>query len=531
MTAQPAGMVAAGHDATATAAATVLADGGTAFDAIIAAIAMACVAEPVLASLGGGGFLTALPVGERARVHDFFVQTPGRRRPESEMDFRPLRVDFGTVTQEFHVGMATVAVPGLVRGLFDIHSALGRVPMRDLLAPAVRAAREGVAVRAFDAHVLDIVAPIFTHDPTCAAHYASPGADQHAADQHAADSATSPRLLQAGDRFRSPELADALESLGIEGPELFYRGEIAERLAAVTADGGHVGRADLEKYQTACVPALTSPWRDWQLAAPPPPASGGVLIAFALDLLSPVLPGGQTPYDPARLLALVDALSLTSEARARVEAQSGHAPDESILSPAFTRVYRERLANLPRAHSNTSHISIIDGSGNAAAATLSNGSSTGRLVPGTGIMLNNMLGEQDLNRAGFHRWPTDTRMTSMMCPTVARAPDGSLLAIGSGGSNRIRSAVLQVLLNVLDAGLDVASAVAAPRVHLEDSHLSVEHGFDVERLEPVLSRWRDHKVWSQTNMFFGGVHTVIRNARGHTDGSGDPRRGGVCVRA
>ncbi len=146
---KPRGVVAAGHTLTAEAAAEVLRAGGNAYDAVLAALMVACVAEPVLCSPGGGGFLLARPAAGKPRVYDFFVQTPATRQPEANLDFRPILADFGAVTQEFHIGLGTVAVPGLVRGLFDIHRNLGTLPMGEIVAQAVSHARNGVTSTPF----------------------------------------------------------------------------------------------------------------------------------------------------------------------------------------------------------------------------------------------------------------------------------------------------------------------------------------------------------------------------------------------
>jgi len=159
------------------------------------------------------------------------------------------------------------------------------------------------------------------------------------------------------------------------------------------------------------------------------------------------------------------------------------------------------------------------------------------MVPGSGIMMNNMLGEEDLNPHGFHAWPEGSRMSSMMAPTVTYGADGSIAAFGSGGSNRIRTAILQVLLNTIDFGQGIAEAVAAPRLHFENGVVNLEGGL-VEALGAVLGPGlvealqgpeRQVVFWPPHNLFFGGVHAVRRDARGHFDAAGDPRRGGTAV--
>jgi gamma-glutamyltranspeptidase/glutathione hydrolase len=158
---------------------------------------------------------------------------------------------------------------------------------------------------------------------------------------------------------------------------------------------------------------------------------------------------------------------------------------------------------------------------------LSNGEGCGYVVPGTGIMLNNMLGEEDINPLGFHRWPTDTRIASMMAPSLAVEGDGSITALGSGGSNRIRTAILQVLINMLDFKMPAAAAVEAPRLHFENGLLSIEPGFDDQTVERLAADFDKIDKWDGLNLFFGGVHVArLDGLTGRFTGGGDPRRGG-----
>ena len=195
------GAIACGHPATAAAAREILEDGGNAFDAALAALCAACVAEPVLCSLGGGGYLLARRANGEAVLYDFFVETPLKHRPAGEVDFYPILADFGTATQEFHIGLGAIATPGAVRGLFDAHTDLGSLPMTRLVAPAARIAREGVPLRPVDSYLFQVVGPILAARPEGRALFTqSDGA-----------------LVACPDVLRQPELADTLEALAREG--------------------------------------------------------------------------------------------------------------------------------------------------------------------------------------------------------------------------------------------------------------------------------------------------------------------------
>jgi gamma-glutamyltranspeptidase/glutathione hydrolase len=500
------GAVAAGHPQTAEAAALLLEAGGNAFDAALAALCAACVAEPVLASLGGGGFLTARTAAGESRVYDFFVQTPRRRRARAELDFFPVVADFGTAQQEFHIGMGSVATPGVVRGLFDIHRDLGSLPMRCIVEPAVTAARDGMQLNRLQAYIFGVVAPIYLVTPGARALYASP-ADPR-------------RLYGEGERMCQPELADTLEALAIEGDRLFYEGEMARALVTLCEHaGGQLGAADLAGYRTCRRAPLRHAYRGARLDLNPPPSSGGLLIAFALALLAGQDLGRDCFGTPEHMLTLARVMEQTNLAR-----DAGPA-DHQLLHEDWLARHRRAVNGRPLATRGTTQISVIDAQGNAASLTLSNGEGCGHVLPGTGIMLNNMLGEEDLNPEGFHRWRENVRVSSMMAPAVAEHA-GRLIAIGSGGSNRLRTAILQTLSNLVDFGMTAHAAVAAPRIHLERGKLSIEPGLAADTLRVLTDQWPDHQVWDQPNLFFGGTQTVVYDGR-QFDGAGDPRRGGV----
>ena len=503
------GVVAAGHALTATAAEDVLRAGGNAYDALIAALATSFVAEPVLSSPGGGGFLLAAPAGEGPRVYDFFVQTPRGRRPAGEVEFHPVMADFGAARQEFHIGRGTAATPGMMRGLAEIHADLATVPLHELVAPACRLAIEGVTVSAYQAYLFGVTEAIFGASEACRAIFGGAGRPG--------------KLVQAGERLANPLLADALEAIAVEGADLFYRGEIAASLVSDMAAGGHLAAADLAGYRVEKRAPLSLDYRGVRILTNPPPASGGTLVGFGLALLGAEEAGAGAFGSAAQVGRLAAVMEATAAARVAHSIET-----LASLDPASVARWREQVAGRARAFRGTTQVSVIDAAGNVASATVSNGAGSDYVVPGTGIVMNNMLGEADLNPGGFHRWPLDERMTSMMAPTALAWRDGRKVATGSGGSSRIRTALLQVLVNLVDFAMDVEEAVAAPRIHVEDAFLSVEGGFDPERIAPVLAAWPDHQLWDAPNMFFGGAHSVASGPRG-VEGAGDPRRGGACA--
>jgi gamma-glutamyltranspeptidase/glutathione hydrolase len=455
--------VAAGDPATARAARALLEAGGNAFDAAVAAMFTAMVAEPTLTSAGGGGHLMACPAEGTPMCFDFFCDMPSGQ-PEGALDFQGVWVDFGTTRQQFHVGRGAAAVPGNLAGLLHVHERLGHATRGDLLAPAIQSAREGVRITVQQAHVIALLEPILTREPAPAALFAPGGT-----------------LVGAGDLLRMPEFASFLEALAAAGPDLFYR-EMAATVTAPLHEGGLLRAADLANYTVREREPLAVDFKNHTVLLNPPPAASGRLMAFTLSLLD-----GAPEIDPPTL----------------------------VRAFASTDTYRANpWATEPMTRGATTHVSVLDRHGNAASVTTTNGEGCGHLATGCGFLLNNMLGEEDLNPRGFHQHTPGARLATMMAPTIALRNGRAELVTGSGGSNRIRSAVLQVLVNRLARGQSLADATNAPRLHLEGSTLHAEPGAETAGEFAV-------EQWPEPSVFFGGAHSVAPG-----EAAGDTRRGG-----
>jgi gamma-glutamyltranspeptidase/glutathione hydrolase len=520
MTTRAKGVVAAGHPVTAEAARTILQAGGNAFDAAIGALLASCVAEPILASLGGGGFLLAHPIEGPPRVFDFFTQTPRKRRPPQETDFHPILADFGTAQQEFHIGMGSMATPGVVAGIFAVHAALGRMPLETITEPARSAALVGVKLNAFQHYIASIIAPILHSSPAARALHAGPRGGGE--------------LAREGDLLRHAELAATLEALPREGPGLFYRGELAARLAEDSrTGGGHLTRQDLASYRVELRSPLSADYRGAKILTNPPPSLGGTLIALALALMELRERNGQDPQSVEHLMSLARTMYLIQQLRRNegIDRNLDARAAKELLSKDKLQPYLDARTQGLVVTRGTTQISVADSDGNLASLTLSNGEGCGYVLPDTGIMLNNMLGEEDINPGGFQTWTPDRRLASMMAPTLVFSQDGKAIALGSGGSNRIRSAILQVLINLLDHGQTLEQAVEAPRIHFEDDTLHVEIGPSEETLKTLDHAFPNRRIWPDHNLFFGGAHAVMVDHNGRLAGQGDSRRGGVSLLA
>jgi len=500
------GVVAAGHELTTRAAAEILEDGGNAFDAALAATFMTFVAEAVFSSPGGGGFLMARREGsDSARLFDFFTETPLKRRPDNEVEFFPIYADFGPAKQEFHIGLGSSATPGAVPGLFLWHEALCTLPMKRLVEPAVRAARTGFPLTEFQAYLFTVIAPILTASEGAAKIFAPGG-----------------KLMTAGETFHNEGLAETLEWLAEDGVRLFVDGDVGKAIVAQSLSlGGHLTYDDLKSYRVELREPLYWRHAGATVALNPPPAASGPLIAFGLAYLEALQEGGGK-LDAS---ALKRAMEATNEARTT----HGEGLAARLAGGVLAKELREAKRH-PQAYRGTTHVSVIDREGNAASVSLSNGEGNGYIVGNFGFMLNNMLGEEDLSSGGLNAWRTGTRLSSMMAPTIILEPDGTVIALGTGGSNRIRTAILQVAVNLLDHGMSLDNAVEAPRLHVErDGNMSFEPDLPESVQTELLALGEKAHAWPARNLFFGGVHAARRRPNEGLEGAGDPRRQGVAL--
>jgi gamma-glutamyltranspeptidase / glutathione hydrolase len=514
------GAIAAGHPLTAAAGARMLEEGGNAVDACVAAGFAAWVAESPLSGPGAGGFALVVPAGRRpARVADFFVATPGLGRPLPKgAEMHAVDVGFGgdsETTQIFRIGEASCAVPGAAAGLEAVHRAYGRLPWVELLRPAIEFARAGFELTRPQAHLHAILDLILRHSDEGRRLYS--GAEG--------------ARLGPGDALRFPDIAETLERIGAGGAAALYRGDLAAEIAeTVQAGGGGVTRDDLAAYRVAWRKPVRIGYRGHEVISNPPPSSGGILIAYGLALLERT--GRGAPGSADAISSLVEVMREQTRARGEGFAAGLHrgglarrllAADELARAAARidTRVRGEPERASP---GGTTHVSVVDADGNAASLSSSTGSGSGVIVPGTGIHLNNMLGEYDLV-AGGPATP-GRRLTSMMAPTVVVGPNGPRLVVGSAGSVRLRGAIMQVIANVVDHGLGVGEAIDAPRVHLDEPHVHCEGGFDPAALDRVAALGYDVVRWRRRNLFFGGTNAVEVCDDGRLDAAGDARRGG-----
>jgi gamma-glutamyltranspeptidase/glutathione hydrolase len=515
------GAVAAGHTLTAEAGAEVLREGGNAVDACIAAAAMSWVVESPLTGPGAAGFLLVRAASSGiVRLHDFFAAIPGDGLDGPVGEMEEVDVEFDRdATQVFRIGAASCAVPGAIAGLEAAHRAYARLPWRRLLQPAITAAREGFELNRTQAYLHAILDLILRHTEDGREIFGPNGT-----------------RLVAGDRLVMRDLADSLEQLADEGAEAFYGGELGRRVSEhIRAEGGSLTEADLARYRVISRRPIRVAFGEHEFVSNPPPSSGGVLIGYGLLLLSRLGPGGRVGSAEA-IARLVEVMREQTRARGGSFASDLHRGGLANrlfgeLDAGVERITaREVGRSEPVGAPGTTHISVVDAAGNAASLTASSGSGSGVIVPGTGIHLNNMLGEYDLNPVGRRRGAiVGRRLTSMMAPSLVLDGGRPRLVVGSAGSVRLRGAILQIVLNVAMHGMDVGAAIDHPRVHLEEPNVHCEGGCDPGELDR-LEAWGYELVrWRRRNLYFGGAAAVELREDGSLDAAGDPRRGGHGV--
>ncbi len=512
------GAIAAGHRLTAEAGAEILAEGGNAVDACLAAAFASWVAESPLTGPGGGGFLLVHRARDRAdRLLDFFSAIPGHgSRGPVESHMEAIDIDYdGSTSQVFLVGAGSCAVPGVVAGLEVAHRRYGSLPWRRLLEPAIELARGGVELTSEQDYLHSILDLILRHTPEGRAVY-GPEA-----------------RLTAGERLVMSDLASTLERLADGGARELYGGELGRAVAEhLREHGGLITQGDLSAYRVIWRRPLRVSFEGDTFVSNPPPSSGGILIGYGLSLLDRLPANGRAGTAEA-IAALVGIMREQSHVRAgrfASDLQRGGLTRklyaEEAMREALERIRREEPAGGERAGApGTTHISAVDERGNAASMTASIGSGSGVVVPGTGIQLNNMLGEYDLNPPGRSLRP-GARLTSMMAPSIVLDGDRPRLVVGSAGSIRLRGAILQLVVNVVRHGLPVEEAIAAPRIHLDDGRVHCEGGCDPAELDRLEALGYELVRWRRRNLYFGGASAVERLGDGGLAAAGDPRRGG-----
>jgi gamma-glutamyltranspeptidase/glutathione hydrolase len=491
----------------AEASARIAEEGGNAVDGAVAAALVSVLTEPGVCALGGGGFVTIWVPGSDPVTIDGYVEMPGRGLPQDRFGRGVFDVTMeygGGITTT--IGYGSVGTPGALAALGLASARYGRIPWPLLVEPAYEIARDGFPLSQPSADYLR-----YSHDAVFGWQGPSRTALHH--------DDGSP--IQQGGLIRVAHRAETMRAIADQGPRAaFYEGEIARLIACdMEANGGLLTAEDLAEYRPLIRRPLEAVVDGWHIVTNPPPAIGGITLTAMLMLMNGYPKEGWSPADYDRLIR--SQIAVLGFRRDQLDFSDDLSRDALRLLSSAEGGDIDALSNSP----STVHTSTVDSSGGACSVTISSGYGSGVMPPGTGIWLNNCLGEIELNRRGFHALAPGTRLTSNMAPTIARHEDGRILSVGSPGAARITTAILETVLNFTELGMSLADAIAEPRVHVELNEddkwqVAYEGSLPIDQLDYPNRRFKE------IDMFFGGVGAAYGGSRGELEAAADPRRTG-----
>ena len=513
------GVVSAGDIQSAQAGAEMLRLGGNAADAAVAAGFAAFVCEVALCGPLGGGVAVSQFGNAKPDAWDFFARVPGLGHTlDDTLEFGTAIIDFGVTQQTFRVGRGAASLGLALPGLIELQKAHGILPLSEVVAPAVALGRDGYEVGDQMSYILSLIEPIFKWTDT--------------SHRLCFPAGVPPRV---GTVLTNADLANVLESIG-KDPKT--AAAIYDQFAREfgPSEGGLITPADLRELSVSRQAAIKFHWKDWEIASMPAPSSGGVLIGVGARLLTGM-------GERHRFGSVEHYLELANVQRQLLKLRT-NAFDDQIEDPKYVDYLLKTLSvdelktliagEMPdNILGSTTHISAMDGEQNVVSMTLTNGEGCGCVLTDCGIQVNNLLGEEDINPKGFHQAEPGTRMHTMMAPTIG-GNQYRRIALGSGGSNRLRNAILATLLNVIEYDLSLEAAVHQPRLHVDRTSAGVGVNVEASSIPEPLIQNLEREFDSVTafpsfNMFFGGVHAV-ESSSGVFGGVGDRRRGGRTVR-
>ncbi len=504
-------IIAASSQIAAEAGAAIANQGGNTVDAALAATIVSMCTELGVMAPGAGGFIAIWPPLEKPVVIDGYAEMPGRGLPLERLCQSPEEVgfDYGG-WMNTRIGYRSVATPGIWAGLEMASQRAGRLPWKEVVAPSIYWLEKGFPLSAGAAEYLS-----YTHKAIFSWHPDSQRTIYH----------PDGNLLVAGEKVCLPQLAQTLRLLAQSGTKSFYSGNLGKKIAAeIQSHQGLLTADDLAAYRAIPRVPLCCDFGDWQVMTNPAPAIGGACVAAMLLLLERQ-PWKESEISAVRRLVEVQR-SVLDYRREHLEGATHQALEKKVeqLLALAKGCEQYRARNSP----STIHISAVGSDGLACAVSASAGYGSGVMIEGTGLWLNNSLGEIELHPQGGKGLKPGARLVSNMAPTLARREDGSVLAIGSPGASRITTAIVQVLLNIIYRGMSLTEAVAYPRLHVEQFQgqpaVACEPGIPVE----LGSEWVMRR-FPQLSMYFGGVQVASWSPQTGVSAAADFRRqGGIA---
>jgi gamma-glutamyltranspeptidase/glutathione hydrolase len=523
------GMVASQNAIASQVGMEVLLAGGNAVDAAVATAFALAVVHPEAGNIGGGGFMLVRPAGGPAAVYDFREQAPAAASPTMFL------VDGRYDRERHHHSHLAAGVPGTVAGLHMAWTDGGRLPWKDLLQPAIALARDGFMVSDGLARALHAELPRMKPYPASLAQFSRAGVP-----------------YEMGDLLKQEDLAKTLERIAEKGARGFYEGETALLIEKeMKARGGLITREDLKRYTIYRRPPIRGTYRGYEVLTAPLPSSGGTGLLQCLNVLEgydlEAMGFGSSRY----LHHVAETLRRAFADRARWLGDPGFVKDmplERLISKEYAASLRRTIVESrasassptsfewPAESTETTHFSVVDAERNAVALTytLEDGYGSGIVVPGAGFLLNNEMGD-------FNAGPglTDAtgligtvpnlaqpgkRMLSNMTPTIVTRGGSPVLAVGAAGGRKIPATVLQILLGMLDFGMNVQEAIDAPRIShqwLPDVILHEPFGLSADTADAL--RARGHLVEERPASEWSRAHGIAVR-EGLLEGASDRRK-------
>lgn len=494
----------------ADAAREVAAAGGNAVDCALAAALLAMNTEPGVCALAGSSFITIWPDGGEPVTIDGNVAVPGEGLAEEERGQGAVHVtvNYGGGIDTL-VGAGSVSIPGSLAAIELAWKKYGAASWETIFAPAIRATRNGFSLPAACHYYLGYSGDIIFGRSD----------DGYDATHHEDGS-----LRDVGSTIIIPHLSDTLEAISREGAGLFYEGELAAAISDhCRQGGGMLTREDLSSYRAIERKPLRADIGAWSIATNPAPAVGGAVLTAMLLACSDL---DDHVWNRRTLERLIETQRACLDFRKRFLdlADDVGAEAARLIDSAKSGRLLSRWTS-----ASTVHTSVVDSLGTGCAITTSSGYGSGEMPAGTGLWLNNCLGEIELNRHGLDAGPVGSRLPSNMAPSVARR-NGSVLAVGSPGADRITTALQQFLINYLLFEMPLEEAIAHPRVHVDTSgeevRLMAEPELDLPETDLPVT------VFPGLVMYFGGVGAAVFDHKAGLATAADPRReGGTCIYA
>ena len=523
------GMVAAAHPLASQVGVEILKKGGNAVDAAVATAFALGVVEPNASGLGGGGFILVYNAKTKGvTAIDYREMAPLKATP----DMYQLTPDGKVVDKETEVGHKAVAVPGTLAGLTLALKQHGTMSLKDVMASAIRIAEEGYTVSKTLNGMMKDNFDKLTKFPAAAAVYLKNGLP-----------------YEVGDKIVLKDLAKSYRLIAEKGPDVFYKGEIAEAIEKeMKASGkGLITKADLAAYKPAIRKPVRGSYRGYEIISMSPPSSGGTHVIEILNILegyNMTRLGFQTP-ESLHLMAEAMKRAFADRAKFMADTDFVKVPIDGLISKKYAEELRKGISmdtvgtKIPAGNplpfvgsGGTSHLSVIDKQGNIVALTqtINYFFGSGVLVPGTGIMLNNEMDDFNPKPGTSNSVEPKKRPLSSMTPTIMLKNGKPFLSVGSPGATRIISALSQIIVNVVDFRMNIQDAIEAPRIHCMTGDIFMESRFPKATQDALTAKGHKLNVRGAMDLYFGGAQGVmISPTSGLLYGAGDPRRDGAAV--